>query len=186
LALFLKQVPLRDTVRAAASDMGDGFAMPDHTNQDSGVESAIAAILRTSPRRMSMEVLARSQSTLGIADAWCVTRVALTRQRHGTASLAQVVGGVNAPDEVLQPAFERAIGAGLLAQSSTGYNLTDLGEAEFEQIATAWRGWVTDQLADWQPDNQEELQSAFRRVAQRLLGEEHDLYHARHSLTAAP
>nr|WP_313885928.1 MFS transporter [Fodinicola feengrottensis] len=185
LALFLKQVPLRDTVRATATDMGDGFAMPDHRGKDSGVESAIAGILRAGPRRMSIEVLARSQSTLGIADAWCVTRVALTRLRHGTASLAQVTTGINAPDEVLQPAFERAIGAGLLATSTTGYDLTALGETEFEKIATAWRGWVTDQLSDWDPDNKDELQAALRRVAERLLGEEHDLYHARHSLVAA-
>jgi MFS family permease len=181
LSLFLKQVKLRDSARVAATDMGEGFSMPS-AGPDSQVERAVAAIVIAGPRRMGTEVLARSQSTLGIADAWCLTRVALTRQRHGTASLVQLTEGINAPDEVIQPAFERAVGAGLLATATTGYELTGLGEAEFEKIATGWRGWVTDQLADWKPADQEELQSALRRVSQRLLGEENDLYRARHSL----
>ncbi|WP_163509218.1 MDR family MFS transporter [Fodinicola acaciae] len=181
LSLFLKQVKLRDTARVAASDMGDGFAMPDGSHENC-VERAVAAIVKAGPRRMSTEVLARSQSTLGIADAWCLTRVALTRRRHGSATLSQVTVNVNAPDEVLQPAFERAVGAGLLASSASGYELTARGEAEFEKIATAWRGWVTEKFADWEPDSQEELQAALRRVSERLLGEVS--YEPRHAVTA--
>lgn len=34
LALFLKQVPLRGTAREAASDVGEGFSMPEGSDAD--------------------------------------------------------------------------------------------------------------------------------------------------------
>ncbi|HWN33084.1 MAG TPA: MDR family MFS transporter, partial [Pseudonocardia sp.] len=46
LGLFLKQVPLRGVSRAAASDVGGGFAMPDGQTYREQLELAIARVFR--------------------------------------------------------------------------------------------------------------------------------------------
>ena len=45
LALFLKEVPLRDFARAGAPDLGEGFGMPDAQDSDGELERAIARVV---------------------------------------------------------------------------------------------------------------------------------------------
>jgi hypothetical protein len=73
LALFLKQVPLYDTLRTAATDVGPGLAIPDTRASYQQLEHAIAA---------TPSILAAPRTSLDAADAWVpaeVPRPAFTR-----------------------------------------------------------------------------------------------------------
>jgi EmrB/QacA subfamily drug resistance transporter len=170
LSLFLKEVPLRGTARAAATDMGDGFAMPEPTDADQGLERALGNLLRKERRQMHTAVLA--VSPLDEAEAWCVVKVAFGERRHGAASVAKIAEGVHVPAKVLQPAFDHAIETGYLRSAQDGLHLTDLGEDEFSTLAAAWQDWVTERLADWNPEATIDLSAAMARLARRLFDEQ--------------
>ncbi|HEY3611858.1 MAG TPA: MFS transporter [Pseudonocardiaceae bacterium] len=170
LSLFLKEVPLRGTARAAATDMGDGFAMPESPDADQNLERALANLLRRERRQMHRAVLA--VSPLDEAEAWCVVKVAFVERRHGAAPIARIAEEVHVPAKVLQPAFDHAIEAGFLRSAPDGLHLTELGEDEFGTLAAAWQDWVTERLADWNPEATVDLPAAMARLARRLFDEQ--------------
>jgi EmrB/QacA subfamily drug resistance transporter len=170
LSLFLKEVPLRGTARAAATDMGDGFAMPEPTDADQGLERALGNLLRKERRQMRTAVLA--VSPLDEAEAWCVVKVAFGERRHGAASVTKIAEAVHVPVKVLQPAFDHAIETGYLRSAQDGLHLTELGEDEFSTLAAAWQDWVTERLADWNPEARIDLSAAMARLARRLFDEQ--------------
>ncbi|NEE57544.1 MFS transporter, partial [Streptomyces sp. SID8455] len=47
VALFLKEVKLRDSARLASTDMGDGFAQPGSGDSEKLLEIAVATILHS-------------------------------------------------------------------------------------------------------------------------------------------
>jgi hypothetical protein len=170
LSLFLKEVPLRGTSRAAATDLGDGFAMPEPADADQGLERALALLLRKERAQMSTAVLAHSP--LDEAQAWCVVKVWAARRRWGVATLAGIAGHVGVPAGVLRPAFDRVIAAGYVAEDPDGLRLTDSGEQEFGTLSAAWQEWVTERLADWNPESEIDLPAAMARLARRLFEEQ--------------
>jgi hypothetical protein len=170
LSLFLKEVPLRGTARAAATDMGEGFAMPESPDADQNLERALANLLRKERRQMHRAVLA--VSPLDEAEAWCVVKVAFGERRHGAAPITRIAEEVHVPAKVLQPAFDHAIEAGFLRSAQDGLHLTELGEDEFGTLAAAWQDWVTERLADWNPEATVDLPAAMARLARRLFDEQ--------------
>jgi hypothetical protein len=170
LSLFLKEIPLRGTARAAATDMGDGFAMPEPPDADQGLERALANLLRKERGQWRTAVLAASP--LDEAEAWCVVKVAFGERRHGAGSVAEIAEQVHVPAKVLQPAFDHAVDAGFLRSTPDGLHLTELGEDEFGTLAGAWQNWVTERLADWNPEATVDLPVAMARLARRLFDEQ--------------
>jgi EmrB/QacA subfamily drug resistance transporter len=169
LSLFLKEVPLRGTSRAAATELGEGFAMPESSDADQSLERAVAALLRRE-REMRSVVLARSP--LDEAQAWCVVKVWAARRHDQPATVAAIADRVHVPEGVLRPAFEQAVLDGLLAAGDTGLRLTDRGEQEFGTLSAAWQEWVAERLADWNPEVEMDLPAAMARLARRLFAEQ--------------
>jgi EmrB/QacA subfamily drug resistance transporter len=172
LSLFLKEVPLRGTARAAVTELGEGFAMPDAPDADQSLQKAIAALLNKERGRMTTLVLARSHSSLDEAEAWCVVRVWVSRRRTGTATVVGVAESVGVPELVLRPAFDKVVEAGYLAEGPAGLRLTDRGEQEFATLAAAWQEWIAERLADWNPEAGMDLPAALARLARRLFEEQ--------------
>jgi hypothetical protein len=127
-------------------------------------------LLRKERRQMRTAVLA--VSPLDEAEAWCVVKVAFGERRHGAASVAKIAENVRVPAKVLQPAFDHAIQTGYLRSTRDGLQLTDLGEDEFSTLAAAWQDWVTERLADWNPEARIDLSAAMARLARRLFDEQ--------------
>ncbi|MET8776751.1 hypothetical protein ABZV58_17250 [Nocardia sp. NPDC004654] len=46
VAWFLKEVPLRDSARAGASDVGEGFSVPENSDRAGLLERAVAVAMR--------------------------------------------------------------------------------------------------------------------------------------------
>jgi EmrB/QacA subfamily drug resistance transporter len=175
LSLFLKEVPLRGTSRAAATDMGDGFAMPEQPDADQRLQRALASLLRRERGRMSTVALAHAHSPLDEAEAWCVVKVRARRRGAGTAgvvTVAAIADEMGVPAKVLRPAFDNVITAGYLAEDEDGLRLTDSGEQEFGTLSAAWQEWVAERLADWNPEVEADLPAALARLARRLFEEQ--------------
>jgi EmrB/QacA subfamily drug resistance transporter len=169
LAFFLKEVPLRDTARAAAPDLGDGFAMPEARTDDRELERAVATLFFRERRKVAPTIVERADSDLDEGGIWCLLQVHL-RERRGEPSTLKAVGEYfSVPAPVLEPAFNRLELTGHLRYAGGNWALTALGHEEFGKVVRAWHDWLASRLGDWGTGNRAELDAAIGRVAARLL-----------------
>jgi hypothetical protein len=171
LALLLKEVPLRDTARAAATDLDDGFATPRSPDRIPILEKAISRIWRAKGSAAAPGIVAASGSALDTAEAWCVAHVALFDQHRGEARLSAIARSHDLPEAILAPTVRRCVEAGLLTLHGDGLTLTDDGRAEFDRLATAWGSWLHHELGDT-PDTgmtDDEFRVALQTAAREMV-----------------
>jgi hypothetical protein len=132
----------------------------------------VAGLLRKEHANMSTVALTRAHSPLDEAEAWCVVKVRACQRKCGTATVAAIADSVRVPAKVLQPAFDKVTAAGYLTEGEDGLHLTDKGEQEFGTLSAAWQEWVTERLADWNPETEIDLPAALARLARRLFEEQ--------------
>ncbi|AUI59136.1 MDR family MFS transporter [Amycolatopsis sp. BJA-103] len=169
LAFFLKEVPLRDTSRAAAPDLGDGFAMPESGNGDQDLERVVGRLLAREGKAASSGVLAKSGCELDNGGLWCLGQIRLRERRNKPTSLAVIGSRYGIPPEVFEAAFARLEFTGHLAFRSGEWVTTAAGRAELEKLIRAWKDWLAERLLDWGLEGHEELDAALGRVANRIL-----------------
>ncbi|MDS0136756.1 MULTISPECIES: MDR family MFS transporter [unclassified Amycolatopsis] len=169
LAFFLKEVPLRDTARAAAPDLGDGFAMPEARTDDRELERAVATLFFRERRQVAPSIIERAGGDLDEGGMWCLLQVHLRRRRGEPATLPAIGSYFGVPAQVLEPAFNRLELTGHLRYTRDGWELTAGGRAEFGKVVQAWHDWLADRLGDWGPGDRAELDAAIGRVAARLM-----------------
>ena len=176
IALLLKEVPLRDTARAAAADFDDGFAAPRSPDRVPILEKAISRIWRSKGTAAAPGIVAASGSTLDTAQAWCVAHVALFDQHRGGALLTAIARSHDLPDAIIEPSMRRCVEDGYLAERDGELILTAAGHTEFERVASAWGSWLQDELGDVHGDaDDEEFRRALRLAARELVTtDEHD------------
>jgi EmrB/QacA subfamily drug resistance transporter len=175
VAWFLKEVPLRDTARANATDLGEGFAAPDTADADCQLERTLSRVLRHSGDAAARQILAASGTSLTPADAWLLSRVHLYTRVRGAARLSDVAATHHLPPGVLRPAFDGAAATGHLTRTGDELTLTPAGQAEMDRLAAAWRDWLDGQLDGWtatDPADRARLDRAVTSIATRLLDEE--------------
>lgn len=175
VALFLKQVRLRDTARAGSTDMGDGFGSPVTASGDSAklLELAVGKLVRNMGPEEARAIVDSSDTRLDIAGAWAVMQVDLMTRTVGYASLGLMAGRRSLPPEVLLPVFERMVDEGYLTRQNGFFSHTPAGEREAGVISAAWAEWLKDQLEqDRGRPRSEELRVAADAIAKRLLAED--------------
>ncbi|MFI2236970.1 MFS transporter [Streptomyces chrestomyceticus] len=176
VAWFLKEVPLRDSARAAAGDLGEGFAAPDSTDSDQQLERAVARAMRKAEGPVSLEVLAVSGSPLTPGQAWALGQIHWRTRIHGETSPAAVARAHRMPEEVLEPVFTRVVSAGYARYGDGGrLELTEAGRTEIDRLIVAWREWLDERLEGWtaeDPEDRARLARALDSMAARLLDED--------------
>ncbi|MEV0410810.1 MDR family MFS transporter [Streptomyces sp. NPDC050448] len=175
VALFLKQVRLRDTARAGSTDMGDGFASPATASGDSAklLELAVGKLVRNMGPETARAIVNASDTRLDIAGAWAVMQVEIMTRTVGHASLGLIASRRSVPPEVLLPVFDRMEEEGYVARAGTFFSLTPAGRREAATISKAWGDWLGDQLEkDRGRPRSEELRAAADAIAKRLLAED--------------
>ncbi|MEU7041335.1 MDR family MFS transporter [Streptomyces varsoviensis] len=175
VAWFLKEVPLRDSARAGASDMGEGFAAPSSAEADRQLERAVAGVMRKAHGGpVSRQILTESGSRLTAAEAWALGQVHWRERLGGGATLSAIATAHRMPPEVLEPAFARTAQGGYLRLSGDRLALTAAGEEEIARLGAAWRSWLDAHLEDWDvtdPEDRARLDRALDNMAARLLDE---------------
>jgi hypothetical protein len=179
ISWFLKEVPLRDSARAGASDMGEGFAAPDSPDAVKQLERAIAGVMRHAKAEtpVSAQILSDSGSLLTPAQAWALGQIHWRTRLQGGASIAAVAQAHRMPAEVLQPAFAEVVRSGYATYDPTAdhLDLTPAGQAELNRLHAAWRRWLDTRLDDWtvtDPTDRALLDRAINNIAAKLLEEE--------------
>jgi EmrB/QacA subfamily drug resistance transporter len=147
VSLFLKEVPLRGMSRSSATDLGDGFGMPDHSDSQQHLESALGRLLSGAGRRELPAIREAAGSALGISDGWCVGQVRVRQHLGIPATLAEVAHRTRVPAEVLRPAFEAAITAGYLTGTMESLDVTERGRTESDKVIAAVKTWIAERLA---------------------------------------
>jgi len=175
LAWFLKEVPLRESSRVGASDVGDGFGMPEDSDRVRQLELAIGRLMRRATRDDLAHMWRESGTRLAVADAWCLAQVYVRRELGVRPTLVSVARRVRVPQEVLAPAFAAALQRGLLTEDGDELGLTEAGEREIAQLVRARRTWLAHELSDWGADDDVLLGEALTNVARRLLDEDAEL-----------
>jgi len=173
--MLLKQVPLRDTARAGATDVGEGFGTPDTADADRQLERTVAQLIRRGAATAAPEVLAGSGTALDPGEAWVVGQVQLRARRGSPPTLEEIAAAHRVPADVLAPVFLQAVEDGHLRADGAGLALTERGAEAFGQVAAAWRRWLVGQLGDWDttdPVDRARLDRAIDALADRLLDEE--------------
>ncbi|MEU4350608.1 MDR family MFS transporter [Streptomyces sp. NPDC023838] len=173
VALFLKQVELRDTARSSSTDMGEGFAQPSTGDSQKLLELSVGKIVRSAGIDTARHIVTRSDSRLDIAGAWAVMQVELFTRMVGHASLGLIAARRHVPPEVLVPVFQRMVDEGFLTREGTYFSLSEGGRREVDSISASWSEWLNEQLErDRGRPRSAELRAAADAIAKRLLAED--------------
>lgn len=173
VALFLREVPLRETEASAATDLGEGFGMPTAETPEKILEVAVGRIFRDSPD-IRLRSLAREPGCrLDVAQLWALLQIYRHSQVFGTAVLGDIAERLRVPAEVLEPAFDRVIADGLALGADGRLRLTQAGAEEVDAIRATLAGRMVDKLAqsptfEGRPDR-DEVEAALDRIAVRML-----------------
>ncbi|WP_458319962.1 MDR family MFS transporter [Mycolicibacterium brisbanense] len=175
LALFLKQVPLRDTAASGSTDMGEGFAMPTTEPPEKVLEVAIGRLLQHS-HGVDLEALAHApRSRLDTAQLWALIQIYRYAAATGAANLLDIADERRVPRQILEPAFDRLVATGFATREGHEFSLTPAGAAEISAARNVISSWLTESLAQ-SPDfhgrpDRLQVQGALDRVARGVLME---------------
>jgi len=169
LAWFLKEVPLRGSSRAGATDVGDAFGMPEDSDRVRLLAVAIGRLTRHLRREDLVTMWRESGTRLAVADAWCLAQVYVRAENDVRPTLRSIARQVRVPQEVLAPAFATALQRGYLVEDGAELHLTESGREEIGHLVAARRAWLARELADWGAEDDALLTQALDDLARRML-----------------
>jgi EmrB/QacA subfamily drug resistance transporter len=175
LALILREVPLRGTERAGATDLGEAFAMPQSQDSQQRLERAIAGVLKGDRGRSVAEIAVRSGTMLGEAQLWALLEIVIRRRASSAneVSVADIAQAHRLPRSVLAPLYEQLVQVQLVSRDGDKLVLADAGQHELGLFSAALKQWLFEQLHDWptRPDAGE-ISAALDRIVARVIQDE--------------
>ncbi|OBF09889.1 MDR family MFS transporter [Mycobacterium sp. 852002-10029_SCH5224772] len=174
LALFLREVPLRD-IHDSTVDLGDAFGMPTTETPEQMLENAIARMLRGETGMRLRSIAMRPDCRLDVAALWGVLRINRYTQMYGAARLTDMADYHRIPFEVLEPTFSRLTASGYARSDGEQMWLTPAGAQQVGYVHSLLVAWLVDKLArspgfEGRPDRRA-VQAALERVAHRVLAQ---------------
>ncbi|WP_396933326.1 MDR family MFS transporter [Mycolicibacterium sp.] len=173
VALFLKEVPLREMDAAAALDLGEGFGMPSTESAEKVLETAISRLMRNSPEIRLRTVAGGPGCELDVARLWALLQIYRQSQVFGTARLTEIGERLHVPHEVLEPTFAGLVADGYALRTGDQLWLTQHGLSQVDAVSAALVGRIVDKLAksptfDGRPDRIQ-VEAALERIAHRFV-----------------
>ncbi|MFE0677754.1 MDR family MFS transporter [Streptomyces sp. NPDC058867] len=173
VALFLKQVELRDSARMGSTDMGEGFGQPRGADSQPVLEASVMKIIGSTDLDTARRLVQDSDTRLDVAGAWAVMQVELLDRVVGHASLGLIAARRHVPPEVLLPVFDRMVDEGYLTRAGSLLSHTPAGAREAEVITAAWGSWLMGRVEqDIGRPSGAALRAAVDTIAKRLLTED--------------
>lgn len=174
LALFLREIPLRDIGNNAA-DLGDGFAMPTAQSPDELLEAAIGRMLQGAPGMRLRSIAMRPDCPLDAAGLWAVLRIHRYTRLFGSARLTDIGDDLGVPYEVLEPVFDGVVRAGYAARNIDRLWLTASGVRQVDFVSNLIRDWIVDKLTrapgfQGRPDRAQ-VEAALDRISHRVVAQ---------------
>jgi hypothetical protein len=175
VAFFLKQVKLRDSARATATELSESLPAPRSADSDAELERAMSALWHDREKDAAPDILSRADVTMNDAEAWLLLQIYRHGKDDGDATLRELSNQSNIPAGIFEPTCLKLVEDGYLVQEQGHFRFSGKGEDTFTRLIDAWRGWLTDQLADWAPERHAELTAAVDRMARKLAAETGDM-----------
>jgi EmrB/QacA subfamily drug resistance transporter len=174
VALFLREVPLRDIGKNAA-DIGDGFAMPTTQSPEEMLETAIGRLLRGEPGVRLRSIAMRPDCQLDVAELWALLRINHYQRVFGIARITDIGDQLGIPYEVLEPTFDRLVRRGYAQRDVDRLWLTAAGARQVDFVSTLIRDWIVDKLTrspnfEGRPDRVS-VDAALDRIARRIVAQ---------------
>jgi len=174
LALFLREVPLREIGRNAA-DLGDGFAMPTTQTSEDMLETAIGRLMRGEPGMRLRSIAMRPDCRLDVAELWTLLRINRHQQALGIARITDIAEQFGIPYEVLEPTFDRLVRGGYAQRDIDRFWLTPAGTREVDFVSSLLQGWIIDKLTrspnfQGRPDRAQ-VEAALNRITHRIVAQ---------------
>ncbi|MGV9799330.1 MDR family MFS transporter [Mycobacterium sp. NPDC003449] len=173
VALFLKEVPLREMDATAALDLGEGFGMPSTETADDVLETAISRLMRRSPEIRLRMVAGQPGCELDVAGLWALLQIYQHTQVFGTARLTEIADRLRVPHEVFEPTFDRLVGDRYALRTGDQLWLTQSGVQQVDAVSAALVGRIVDKLEtsplfEGRPDRAQ-VEAALERIVHRAL-----------------
>jgi EmrB/QacA subfamily drug resistance transporter len=184
VALFLKEVPLRDTARVVAtgnSGVGDSFAVPASSDSEVELEKVISMVVSKQHHDPRPEMLASSGVPLTFAQAWMLGMIFKHSMDDGNATLHEIAAHTKVPAGVFEPVARQLADAGYVIEAEGHYRFTPVGTEAFSRLIGAARNWLLAQLSDWNQAENRGFVDAIDRVASKLIDNSRDLSSGRHT-----
>jgi EmrB/QacA subfamily drug resistance transporter len=177
LALFLPQVAMRGVARV--SGVGDGFAIPEGSDNEHQLANVVGQVLRRDNRSSLTAILADAGTTLDLATAWGLIGVSVREHAFGRpVRESDVEGTVGVPPGVLRPFYREIVTAGYLTRDDDGVlGLTTRGQAEVAKLVAAWKAWLMGELRGWLDEHEvnseqrQQVEEAIGRITLRMVRE---------------
>src|ERR1700753_2908442 len=174
LALFLREVPLRD-IGTNATDLGDGFAMPTTQTSEDMLETAIGRLMRGEPGMRLRSIAMRPDCRLDVAELWALLRINRHQRALGIARITDIGEQFGIPYEVLEPTFDRLVRGGYAQRDVDRFWLTAAGTREVDFVSSLLQGWVIDKLTrspnfQGRPDRAQ-VEAALNRITHRIVAQ---------------
>jgi DNA-binding MarR family transcriptional regulator len=171
-SLFLREVPLRTTSRATAVDrVGESFGFLEPADSTIELQRAVSALIRQD-RTAGASILSRSGVGVNIAEGWVLGQVARAEAGNGSVSLDELGHATGVPPAMLRPAVDELVSRGFLRQEQQHLSVSGMGHTALQRMVAAWRDWLLERLADWNPEHQASLVEALDILAARVSGEQ--------------
>jgi hypothetical protein len=175
LTWLLPERPLRQTVAAAASDVGrdagDAFPMPRPTNPVPELLRGLSRIADRDVQRAYIEsIVARAGVTLGAAAAWLLVRL----ERDPSADSQALGRAAHVPAAVVDDALRELRERDLVRERRVNggaprREITASGYATLARLVDARRARLTELCGDWRVEGDEALAGALREIARGLV-----------------
>lgn len=173
IALFLREVPLREIDAVSATDLGEGFGMPNPESSEQILEVAVGRMFRDSPEIRLRNLAGRDGCTLNVPQLWALLQIYRQNQVFGSADLGAIAERLRIPPEVLVPTFDGLIERGYALRAGDRLWLTQAGTAQVDAVTGALVGRIVAKLAasptfEGRPDRRQ-VEAALERIAHRML-----------------
>ena len=174
LSWFLREVPLRAAVGAAANpaDVADGLgATSAQRSSAEELERALVQLSSVNLRRRGYERMAEV-SGLGLPAGSCWVLAHLAKQDHVAGQDLAREAGVTV--EHGRPYVDLLVNRGMVIRDNGMLSLTEAGHAAAERLFAGRRDLLEKLVADWSPEQYAEVTELLNRLSRALLGEDAD------------
>ena len=173
VALFLREVPLREMDAVSATDLGEGFGMPSTESPEKILEVAIGRLMRNTPEIRLRSIAGQAGCEPDVALLWALIQIYRQSQVFGSARLTDIAERLRVPREVIESTFDRLADRGYALRTGDQLWLTQSGVGQVDCASAALVNRIVDKLAtsptfEGRPDR-EQVEAALERIAHRVL-----------------
>ncbi|WP_166463063.1 MDR family MFS transporter [Amycolatopsis acidicola] len=180
VALFLKQVPLRDSTKAVAAT-STGFSEPGSGDSRQELEKVVATMWRRRKTDPGPAILARSGVPLTHAQGWLLVQVYRNSVDDGSATLQEFAEQTEVPAGIFEPTARQLVDAGYLVEADGHFRFSGLGTETFARLVTAWRVWLLESLADLDETKDRDFTASIDEIAEQLISNGRELSTGKHA-----